>query len=129
MSLYYLICKRFEIFRFIFISFCLSLSGNTSWCAVDLCYPVRFCYLPLKQWVVLFDNEKCNLLNCFINVYTYHNPTPTLTVMHSNYVLYPLLWIEGIHLVPVTNNKYFFYLLDCVLLTSTPTPTLNLPLQ
>ncbi len=21
-------------------------------CSVDLCYPVRFCYLPLKQWVV-----------------------------------------------------------------------------
>ncbi len=26
-------------------------------CSVDLCYPVRFCYLPLKQWVVQFDNE------------------------------------------------------------------------
>ncbi len=32
-------------------------------CSVDLCYPVRFCYLPLKQWEVQFDNEKCYLLN------------------------------------------------------------------
>ncbi len=26
--------------------------------SVDLSYPVRFCNLPLKQWVVQFDNEK-----------------------------------------------------------------------
>ncbi len=46
---------------------------------------------------------------CFINVYTYHNPTPTLTVMqYSNYMLYSRLWIEGTHLVPETNNKYLF---------------------
>ncbi len=31
--------------------------------SVDLSYPVRLCYLPLKQWVVRFDNEKCYLLN------------------------------------------------------------------
>ncbi len=32
-------------------------------CSVDLSYPVRFSYLPLKQWVVQFDNEKCYLFN------------------------------------------------------------------
>ncbi len=47
-----------------------------------LYYPVRYCYLPLKQWVVQFDNENYYLLIFFINVYTYHNPKFALTVMH-----------------------------------------------
>ncbi len=50
-------------------------------------------------------------------------------LIYSNYMLYSWLWIEGIHLVPETNNKYILYLLDCVLLRYTPTPTLNLPLE
>ncbi len=33
------------------------------WTGVDLSYFVRFCYLPLKQWVVQFDNEKFYLLS------------------------------------------------------------------
>ncbi len=54
---------------------------------------------------------------CFINVYTYHNPKFTFTVtVITLYSRKPTINI-------------FFYLLDCVLLTSKPTPTLNLPLQ
>ncbi len=46
--------------------------------------------------------------------------------MGLRYIYYSRLWLEGIQLQPETNNKQMF-LLDCVLLTSTPTPTLNLP--
>ncbi len=72
-------------------------------CSVDLCYPVRFCYLPLKQKVVQFDNEKCYLLNYDLLMST---PTTTLNLplqqcKCSNYLLYSL---EGIQL-PETINK------------------------
>ncbi len=117
--------------------------------------PVRFCYLSLKQWVVQFDNEKCYLSNYVLLMctlaqpYTYpysnalyislliipciiyyvtNKETLTLPLTYSNYMLYSQLWIDGIQLLE-TNDTFFFYLLDCVLLTSTPTPTLNLPLQ
>ncbi len=49
---------------------------NLSRCSVDLCYPVRFSYLPLKQ-VVQFDNEKCYLLNYDLLMST---PTTTLNL-------------------------------------------------
>ncbi len=51
--------------------------GNGT-CSVDLSYPVRFCYLPLKQWVVQFDNEKCYLLDCVLLTST-PTQTPKLT--------------------------------------------------
>ncbi len=37
-------------------------------CSVDLCYPVRFCYLQLKQQVVQFNKEKCYLSNYGLNL-------------------------------------------------------------
>ncbi len=40
-------------------------------CSVDLSYPIRFCYLPLKQWEVQFDNEKCYLLNYVLWMYAH----------------------------------------------------------
>ncbi len=46
-------------------------------CSVDLSYPIRFSYLPLKQWVVQFDNEKCYLLNYVLLMCT---PTTTLNL-------------------------------------------------
>ncbi len=46
-------------------------------CSVDLSYPVRFSYLPLKQWVVQFDNEKYYQLNYILLICT---PTTTLNV-------------------------------------------------
>ncbi len=42
------------------------------------------------------------------------------------YVMQTRLWPEGIQLRP--EMQLIFYLLNCVLLTSTPTPTLNFPL-
>ncbi len=44
-------------------------------CSVDLCYPVRFCYLPLKQWVVQFNNKIFYRLN-----YVLLMCTPTTTI-------------------------------------------------
>ncbi len=46
-------------------------------CSVDLSYPVRFCYLPLKQWEVQFDNKKCYLSNDVLLMCT---PTTTLNL-------------------------------------------------
>ncbi len=46
-------------------------------CSVDLSYPVRFCFLPLKQWVVKFNNEKYYPLNYVLLMYT---PTTTLNL-------------------------------------------------
>ncbi len=46
-------------------------------CSVDLSYPVRFCYLPLKQWVVQFDNKKCYLSNYVLLMCT---PTTNLNL-------------------------------------------------
>ncbi len=68
--------------------------------------------LPVKLW--------------FINVYTYHNPKPTLTVTQIQCVIFAVVARRD----KATGNQLyiFLYLLDCVLLTSTPTPTLNLPL-
>ncbi len=88
-------------------------------CSVDLSNPVKFSYLPIKQWVVQF--EKCCLSNYVLLMCT---PTTNLNLplqlcTYSNYMLYSRK--------PTIN--IFFYLLDCVLLTSKPTPTLNLPLQ
>ncbi len=40
----------------------LGKGGVLSFCP-NVTYLVRFRYLPLKQWVVQFDNEKCYLLN------------------------------------------------------------------
>ncbi len=53
-------------------------------CSVDLSYPVRFSYLPLKQWLVQYDNvvKMLPFKLCFSNVYTYHNLKPTLTLTH-----------------------------------------------
>ncbi len=45
--------------------------------SVDLLYSVRFCYLPLKQWVVQFNNKKCYLLNYDLLMST---PTTTLNL-------------------------------------------------
>ncbi len=45
--------------------------------SVDLSYHVRFCYLPLKQWVVQFDNEKLYWLNYVLLMCT---PTTTLNL-------------------------------------------------
>ncbi len=71
--------------------------------------------LPVKLW--------------FINVYTHHNPKPS---PYSNANTVIMCYIRGCGYKGYSYRKptinIFFYLLDCVLLTSTPTPTLNLPL-
>ncbi len=51
-------CTIFQVTGSLLFSHC-----TMDRCSVDLSYPVRFCYLPLKQWVVQFDNEKFYLLS------------------------------------------------------------------
>ncbi len=60
-------------------------------CSLNLSYPVRFSYLPLKQWVVQFDNEKCYLLNYILLMCT---PTTTLNLsLRLVFECFKLYWI------------------------------------